>query len=156
MAKNATSDEVARGADVSLKLATAGPRDALIDPRDGDIVPDSEEKGYHVGEVRQPAEPVLYRGGEVTFESLPEAGPSKFDGNSLADLKAAHNEREASDDAYAGVEHVADLLPGEEAPAARRAPARATTASSAATQPTVGNLDRDSAKVARSQSADDK
>lgn len=93
-------EEVARGADVPLALmANAAPRDALLDPREGDYVPDNEEKGYHVGVERQPAEPVLTAAGDVHFESLPEAGPSKFDvdGGDLIDkLKAAHNEADAA------------------------------------------------------------
>jgi hypothetical protein len=99
---------VARGTqDVALKLGEGTlPRDALVDPRPGDYVPDNEEKGYHVGEVRQPAEPVLTAGGQVRFESLPEAGPSKFEGNSAADQKARSNAREAENpDLYGGTVH---------------------------------------------------
>lgn len=88
-------DVVARGADVPLALAAAtGARDALLDPREGDYIPDNEEKGYHVGTERQPAEAVLTRGGDVRFESI-ASEPSKFvdgQGESIIDkLKAAHN-----------------------------------------------------------------
>jgi hypothetical protein len=107
----APGDEiVARGTeDVALKLGGAPTRDALLDPREGDYIPDNEAKGYHVGEVRQPAEPVLTAAGDVRFESLPEApGPSKFEGNSAAEQKARSNAREAANpDLYGGVAHVA-------------------------------------------------
>lgn len=105
----APQDEVvARGAeDVALKLASGQTRDALLDPREGDIIPDNEEKGYHVGTERQPAEPVLTRSGAVRFESTDAApGPSKFE--TAAEQKARSNAREAAQpDLYGGVEHVA-------------------------------------------------
>lgn len=92
-----SSTEVARGADVPLALSTAGPRDALLDPREGDIIPDLETKGLHVGTVAQPAEPVLHKGGRVEFESLPEAPESRFTAFAGSDLKALkdyHNDVE--------------------------------------------------------------
>lgn len=95
------ADEVvARGADVPLELArSATPRDALVDPREGDYVPDAAEKGYHVGIVRQPAEPVLTAGGDVHFESIADE-PSKFEGDDgktlIEKLKAAHNETDSA------------------------------------------------------------
>lgn len=62
---------VARGADVPLRLAQSKiARDALVDPRDSDYIPDVAEKGYHVGTVRQPAEPVLMDDGSVKFETI--------------------------------------------------------------------------------------
>ncbi len=98
---------VARGAaDVALKLAEGSvTRDALLDPREGDYIPDNEEKGYHVGEVRQPAEPVLTAGGAVRFES---DLPSKFEGNSAKEQKARSNAREAANpELYGGNVHEA-------------------------------------------------
>jgi hypothetical protein len=100
--KESPDDVIARGADVPLELArSAAPRDALVDPLPTDYVPDNEEKGYHVGVERQPAEPVLTRSGDVSFESIAEQ-PSKFateGGVDLIDaLKAAHNEADASRD----------------------------------------------------------
>ncbi len=110
--KDPGDEVVARGAtDVALQLGGAPTRDALLDPRDGDIIPDNEEKGYHVGEVRQPAEPVLTRSGAVRFESTDAPGPSKFEGNSAADQKARSNAREAANpELYGGVEHVAPTV----------------------------------------------
>jgi hypothetical protein len=95
---------VARGAeDVAIKLAS-GPRDALIDPQPGDYVPDNVEKGYHVGTVRQPADPVLGASGRVGFESIADE-PSKFE--SAKAQKARSNAREAANpDLYGGQEHV--------------------------------------------------
>lgn len=168
--KDKATDEVARGnEDVALKLAQAGPRDALVDPQPGDIIPDNEEKGYHIGEVRQPAEPVLHRSGDVTFES---EGESKFAGASIGDLKAAHNKREASDEAYAGVVHVPDADLGETRSddrltrsqrASRSAPAKADDSgvpSAVSDKPPRGSvtekLDRDSAAVAEAQAREDK
>lgn len=133
MAKNKASDEVARGADVPLALASTGPRDALLDPREGDIIPGLEEKGYHVGEVAQPAEPVLHRGGDVTFESLPEAPESKFDRNSFADLKKIHNAQEADRASVTHSPHGLDLT--AEAPA--EAPAKSSPKSKAETKSTA-------------------
>jgi hypothetical protein len=96
----AADEEVARGADVPLALATTGAtRDALVDPRDTDYVPDADSKGYHAGLVRQPAEPVLMGDGVVHFESIADQ-PSKFeveDGKTDIDvLKEAHNARDAA------------------------------------------------------------
>lgn len=95
---NPADEVVARGADVPLALAAAGgqTRDALLDPREGDIIPDIESKGYHAGMVRQPAEPVLTAGGDVHFESVGDL-PSKFedpsDGKTFIEkMKDAHNE----------------------------------------------------------------
>jgi hypothetical protein len=103
MATTSRDDVIARGADVPLELArTATARDALLDPQEGDIIPDNEEKGYHVGEVRQPAEPVLTRGGDVRFES---DQPSKFTG-SYAEQKAELDRREQeSPELYGGNVH---------------------------------------------------
>lgn len=112
----AADEVVARGADVPLALAAStGPRDALVDPRDGDYVPDNDSKGYHVGQERQPAEPVLTAGGDVRFESTADQ-PSKFEvepGKSLIDvLKAAHNEADSKADS---TEHVEIVTTREEA-----------------------------------------
>jgi hypothetical protein len=107
-AQEQPADEiVARGAaDVALKLGGGPTRDALVDPRDGDYIPDVESKGYHVGEVRQPADVALTRGGQVVFESTSDAGPSKFE--SAAEQKARSNAREQENpDLYGGVQHVA-------------------------------------------------
>lgn len=86
---------------------TVGPPDALIEEQRTpyDVVPDLDEKGFHTGLVPQPASligtPENSRGFEATGERR-----SKFDnGADLASLKAAHNEREADDPRYAGVEH---------------------------------------------------
>jgi len=162
MAKAQSGDVVARGTeDVALKLASAGPRDALVDPLPTDIIPDNEEKGYHVGEVRQPAEPVLHRSGDVTFESTGDDTDSKFSGTSLADLKAAHNEREASDPAYEGVLHVPDAELGETRPAApdtsrgARAAAREET-STRSSGSVIGKLDAESKDAAAKVAAEDK
>lgn len=100
-ADTAPGDEVvARGADVPLALAAlpgSQTRDALLDPREGDIIPEIESKGYHAGMVRQPAEAVLTAAGDVKFES---DLPSKFEdaeGESFIDkMKAAHNESDNS------------------------------------------------------------
>jgi hypothetical protein len=83
-----------RGDDVPLNIGVMDlPQDAATNPDAGEM-PDAETKGYHTGLVRQPAEPVLdTRSGAVRFES---ERPSKFDVGSLADLKAAHNQLEAS------------------------------------------------------------
>lgn len=96
---------VARGAtDVALKLGGGPTRDALVDPQPGDYVPDMEEKGYHVGTVRQPADVALTAGGKVVFESTADEG-SKFE--SAADQKARSNAREAANPAlYGGDLHV--------------------------------------------------
>ncbi len=105
--QNPTDEIVARGAaDVALKLGNGQTRDALVDPQEGDYIPDVETKGYHVGEVRQPADIALTRGGQVVFESTSDAGPSKFE--SAADQKARSNAREAANpDLYGGDAHVA-------------------------------------------------
>lgn len=80
--------------DTPLAVAgTVGPRDALLEPRETDIVPDLEEKGYHVGMVRQPADVVGVRGVPQGFRSATDM-PSRFP--SFREVKAAHNEREAS------------------------------------------------------------
>lgn len=162
-----TTDEVARGAaDVALKLSTGGPRDALLDPRDGDIIPDLAEKGYHLGEVAQPAEPVLHRSGAVTFESLAGAPESKFAGAmSFADQKAANQAVQAKDPAYKGVAHVPDGNPEYVAaddrldsptrPRRAAAPVQATPTSNL-TGNSASKLDRDSARVASAQTAEDK
>lgn len=107
--KSKTSDEVARGADVPLALAQTGARDALLDPREGDILPDLATKGMHVGEIAQPAEPVLHRGGDVTFESLPEAPESRFVAGTYAEQVARNDAEQRDDERFAGVEHRAIL-----------------------------------------------
>lgn len=98
---------IARGADVPLALAVAaGPRDAMIDPKEGDIVPGIDDKGLHVGMVRQPAEPVL-RGAtvasaDVEFESTTDR-PSRFSDMTYAEQVKANSAWEAEQgDAYAG------------------------------------------------------
>lgn len=104
--EQAQPEVVARGAaDVALKLSQGSvTRDALIDPQPGDIIPDNEEKGYHVGTERQPAEPVLDAAGAVRFESTEEAGPSKFE--TAREQKDRSNAREAGNpDLYGGVLH---------------------------------------------------
>lgn len=151
------SDVIARGADVPLALTQTGPRDALLDPRDTDIIPDLHTKGLHVGEVAQPAEPVLHRGGDVTFESLPEAPESKFAGTlSFAEQKRLNSEYQADrPDLYGGRPVVLDEdtdEPTRQARATVREPARTSTRSSGAAE----KLDDDSAKVASAQAADDK
>lgn len=94
---------VARGEDVSFTVGTPT-RDALIDPQPQDIIPDAETKGYHVGVVRQPAEPVQTAAGTVGFESI-AAEPSKFE--TAAQQKARSNAREAENpDLYGGTEFV--------------------------------------------------
>lgn len=101
------AEEVARGStDVALKLTeSAAPRDALVDPSPTDVVPGNEDKGYHVGTVRQPAEPVLDAAGTVHFESLPESGGSKFE--TAREQKDRSNAREAANpDLYGGDVHV--------------------------------------------------
>lgn len=82
-----------------------GPRDALID--DGkehpeDYIPDVDSKGYHTGMVRQPAHLVANESGQpVGFSSDHE---SKFAAQpTMADLKAHHNEVEASAEWNEGV-----------------------------------------------------
>lgn len=157
-------DVVARGADVPLALSSAGPRDALLDPRETDIIPDLETKGLHVGEVAQPAEPVLHRGGDVTFESLPEAPESRFSGAlSFAEQKRLNSELQANDPAYAGRAFVGDAVEGDTRAGARRAPARATDATDAPARSSgssgrsaADKLDDDSARVASKQAAEDK
>lgn len=157
MARGKATDEIARGSeDVALKLSTGGPRDALLDPREGDIIPDLEEKGYHVGEVAQPAEPVLHRGGDVTFESLPEAPESKFASSSFAEQKAANQALQASDSAYDGVVHVPDGDPALQRPDDRRPVRAAAPAESTPRGRGAAKLDSDSADVAAAQAAEDK
>lgn len=152
-----TSEVVARGADVPLALAqSAQTRDALVDPRDGDIIPDNEEKGYHVGEVRQPAEPVLTRGGAVRFESTGEGGGSKF--LSYAEEQAEMDRRLSSDPAYAGTPFVPIHADPAEADKAYRARLRESEGgrSRSTGDGAAADLDADSAKVAKAQAADDK
>lgn len=79
--------------DAPLALPATGPRDALVTPEAQDYVPDIEEKGYHVGLVRQPADLVGNPAtGAEGFRS--QGGDSKFAYGSLAHLKAAHNAAE--------------------------------------------------------------
>jgi hypothetical protein len=81
--------------DRPLMLGSAPTRDALLDPEPDDIIPDNEEKGYHVGLVRQPVEAISDgRGGVRGYRS--RGGESKFKRGSLAHLKAVHNQREAA------------------------------------------------------------
>lgn len=80
--------------DAPLSLPVVGPRDALVTPEPQDYVPDIDEKGYHVGLVRQPADLVgTPEAGVQGFRS--QGGESKFAFGSLAHLKAAHNDAEA-------------------------------------------------------------
>ena len=161
MAKNTPDEIVARGADVPLALATqATTRDALTDPRDGDIIPDVESKGYHVGTVRQPAEPVLKRNGTVEFESLPEAGESKFASDYAAE-QADMDKRLSSDPAYAGTPYIEVHADPERAEAAYKQRLSDQPRSSRADSGKVaGNetdkLDADSARVAKSQAREDR
>jgi len=118
-----TEDYVARGADVPLALSSPGPRDALLDPKESDIIPDLENKGLHVGEVAQPAQPVLHRNGDVTFESLPEAPESRFEKVvSFAEQKRLNSEMQANDPAYEGRLFVGDEDPERVARATYREP----------------------------------
>jgi hypothetical protein len=124
--KGALPEQV-RGNDVPLVLGAVNlPPDAATDP--DYAMPDAETKGYHTGEIRQPAEPVLEtRTGAVAFESVTEQ-PSAFQRGSLAQMKAAHNDAEAGG-IEGEVEHrsitpYADEL-GERAANERRAAARA-------------------------------
>lgn len=79
--------------DAPLAIAgVGGPRDALVDRQEGDIIPDFEEKGYHVGLVRQPAQ-VVGVGGRVQGFRAQADMPSRFP--TLRDTKAAHNARES-------------------------------------------------------------
>jgi hypothetical protein len=153
---------VARGADdVALKLGNGMTRDALVDPREGDYIPDNEEKGYHVGEVRQPAEPVLTRSGAVRYESVDSPGPSKFE--SPQDQKARSNAREAgSPDLYGGNVHVpisVDLGDIGALGSAERLRARGITVtdtrSKSAPKSTASKLEDDANAVASEQAAED-
>jgi hypothetical protein len=100
----AAKNEVARGADVPLVLAQASQtRDALVDPQPGDYLGDTE-KGNHVGEVRQPAEPVLDSAGNVTFESIADE-PSKFARTYADDFEALEEFVQGNPD-YEGTAHV--------------------------------------------------
>jgi hypothetical protein len=160
--QNSAEDIVARGADVPLALATqATTRDALTDPREGDIIPDVDTKGYHVGEVRQPAEPVLTRGGDVQFESLGDTGPSKFP-SSYAEEQAAMDKRLSSDPAYAGTVHVPVHADPDTADAAYRErlaadkPSRSSRDTGTGRGNVASDLDSDSANVAGKQAREDK
>lgn len=160
-----SGDEVARGADVPLALAGAGPRDALLDPQPHDIIPDAVEKGYHVGEVRQPAEPVLKRSGTVDFESLPGAGESKFTSSYAEDVRKL-DAATSSDPAYAGTVHVPietdpervakreKELQGDRGEGRRES--REASPSKTKPSKTATDLEDDAADVAASQAADDK
>ena len=153
---------VARGAeDVALKLGSSAPRDALLDPRDTDYIPDNVEKGYHVGEVRQPAEPVLTAGGQVRWESTDAPGPSKFEGNSAADQKARSNAREAANPGlYGGTAHVAPSVNASDVTgvgSADRIRAQGyTVVDDSAKQGTARKLEDDANRVASKQAAEDK
>lgn len=161
--QGAADEIVARGADVPLALASQSmTRDALVDPREGDIIPDVDTKGYHVGEVRQPAEPVLKRNGVVEFESLGDTGASKF-ASSYAEEQAAMDARLAADPAYAGTLHqpvFADPEEAEKAYAARLKAQGTRSGRASAASDTGGDvvdkLDDDSAKVAKAQAREDK
>lgn len=151
------SGEIARGADVPLALANAGPRDALLDPRPGDYVPDLDTKGLHVGEVRQPAEPVLMRGGAVEFESKSDQ-PSKFAASTYAAQLAANEAWEAKQgDLYAGRLHepIATDQDAIDARVATLQKAPATVRSSRTGSGSAGKLEADAADVAASQAAED-
>lgn len=82
-----------------------GPPDALIESQrtPSDIVPDMDTKGYHVGMVRQPVEPVS--GGFVSEH------PSKFAAApTLREAQAYHNAVEQSDEWQAEVADVQPVL----------------------------------------------
>lgn len=154
---------VARGAeDVALKLqSSATTRDALLDPREGDIIPDIESKGYHVGDVRQPADPVLLANGVQTFES--QGGVSKF--QTAADQKAIANAREAENPhLYGGDVHVpisvdsGDItgVGSAERLRARGIEVRDDAPAPKSSKSAAKKLDADAADVAADQAADDK
>ena len=169
MAKNASSTEVARGADVPLALSTAGPRDALTDPREGDIIPDLETKGLHVGHVAQPAEPVLHKGGRVEFESLPEAPESRFTafaGSDLKALKEYHNKVEAKgiDGATefvapapidAAGNTVVEAAPASSSRSSARGGARSGAGSDSGEGSATSDLEADANRVANKQARED-
>lgn len=127
--------EATPGTDPDAPLVGRPTRDALnandYDP-DVDYVPGIDEKGYHTGQVRQPAEPIGEEGNLRGFRSTGVAGDSKFAYGSLAHLKAAHNAAEADDPSYRGVETSKEdafdpaKLRAAEVEAARRGPARET------------------------------
>jgi len=160
------SDVVARGADVPLALAASGPRDALVDPRDGDIIPDVKDKGLHVGEVRQPAEPVLHAGGNVDFETKTNM-PSRFAPTTYAEQVKANSAWEAEQgDLYAGREAVAisvddkdvaerkAALTKAQAAEAKSAP-KADVESDSSAGSIVEDLELDANAVADDQAAED-
>lgn len=91
-------------------LSGGGPRDALVTPLPGDIIPDLETKGYHVGIVAQPAVPVTVDG--VTVAGFASTEPSRF--RSFADLKRAAHRDESDLGVMAGVDPSPSvrMLPG--------------------------------------------
>lgn len=145
--------EVARGAEVALKLtAQSTARDALVDPEPGDFVPGIEDKGYHVGNVRQPAEPVLTDDGAVHFESVGESA-SKFP--SYADqVKAVDKLVQGRPSTM----HVPVTATADEVAAARQAQGGGDRPKAVAPKPTgtVKALDASAAAVGASQAAEDR
>jgi hypothetical protein len=77
---------VPAGATVIDPPPALGPRDALVDPRPGDIIPELDTKGYHVGIVPQPAAPVSVDG--VTVAGFQSDGSHESRFRSFRDLKA--------------------------------------------------------------------
>ena len=73
-------------------LTGGGPRDALVDPMPGDIIPDLETKGLHTGIVAQPAQPVSVDG--VTVAGFVSGQPSRF--QPFAELKRSPHRDEAN------------------------------------------------------------
>lgn len=114
--------KAARGsAEVALKLqGQAVTRDALLDPKPGDYIPDNETKGYHVGEVRQPAEIVLNEGAATPhFETIGDKA-SKFP--NFADQLAAVGEITKD---YEGSDHQPLRVDGDPRAASRAREGRA-------------------------------
>jgi hypothetical protein len=72
-------------------LSGGGPRDALVTPLPGDIIPELDTKGYHTGRVAQPAQPVSVDG--VTVAGFVSSEPSRFP--DFAELKRAPHRDEA-------------------------------------------------------------
>lgn len=125
----ARAAEAERDRPLSLteQIAGPGPRDALVDPNPVDFIPGVDEKGYHTGLVRQPAEPIV--DGSGNLRGFRSETPSKFGYGSLRHLKDAHKDLD-SQPAYAGIptsrEDAFDTekLAKSERAAAKRGPAR--------------------------------
>jgi hypothetical protein len=69
-------------------LSGGGPRDALVTPLPGDIIPELDTKGYHTGRVAQPAQPVSVDG--VSVAGFVSSEPTRFP--DFGDLKRAHRD----------------------------------------------------------------